>query len=199
MILKSWILQAIRLKSVALDPKTTQLYTGLLSIQEDLPKKNEPSTPEFDLNVGHTIDILRNDMSNFLESELDFTIYTDCIYIRDPLGFGFNGITMYKNTFSAIRIFNRVVADDFQFTHRIRYERGQKHIVVHWQSRLTFMGDLGWLRPTHLDGISYLFLDDHGKIRGHKIDQIVFNYPLALSLYNKCTFGSLYKQHRTIA
>jgi hypothetical protein len=147
-------------------------------------KKKTGKQSEFELNVGRTIDVMRNDLSNFLERELDYSIYRHDVVIRDPMGFGFNGIDMYKKTFSMVRIFKRVMIDDVHFTYKFRYDCGEKRFVVHWYSRWYSRWFLwcGSGRACHVDGVSYFHLDDSGKVNRHVIDRVIFDDALVLSV-----------------
>ncbi|KAJ1457982.1 hypothetical protein M885DRAFT_514526 [Pelagophyceae sp. CCMP2097] len=132
-----------------------------------------PRSPnEFELNLGRCIDVLRSDFPEFYNRELDWSIYTRGIEVRDPSGVQVKGLDNYKNVFSTIRFFKRVMVDKVDLTYRLRYDWGAKRIVVQWYSRWYAMGSRV---AASVDGVSYFLLDDEGFIERHEIDRVMVN------------------------
>ena len=125
---------------------------------------------EYELNVGNCISSLKKDIINFPYQELDWTIYTPTIYVSDPSGFQQKGMKRYKQIFSLIRLFRKLMIKDVDISYRLKYIPESQLILIVWYSKWYSMSN-----PFSLDAISKFYLDENGKIYKHQIEKIYSN------------------------
>lgn len=127
---------------------------------------------EFELNLGKCIDALKSDVPEFFDRELDWSVYTADVQLADPTGVQTRGLTSYKQFFSMIRLFRRVMIDRAEVTYRLRYDWSGKRIIVTWYSSWTARGSR---TPAHVDAVSYFHLTESGVIYKHEVDRVQIN------------------------
>ena len=125
-------------------------------------------TNNYNLNVGQCISSLKHDMQYFPHKELNWSIYTPSVSISDPIGFHQKGLHNYKQIFSFIRLFKKLLINDVDITYTLKYIPESKKIIIIWYSKWY----INKLKPLHLNAISYFYLNDTGYIYKHHIDRI---------------------------
>tara|TARA_Y100000389_G_scaffold205118_1_gene263473 strand:- start:11517 stop:12236 length:720 start_codon:yes stop_codon:yes gene_type:complete len=135
-------------------------------------KQKRNNLNDYESNVDNCIASLKNDITFFPYQELDWTIYTPTIYISDPSGFQQKGILRYKQVFSLIRLFCKLMIDNVEITYKLKYIPESKLIMIIWYSK--------WYNnnqehPFSLDAISKFYLDDKGLIDKHQIEKMYSN------------------------
>lgn len=136
------------------------------------PLTAQKTNSEFELGLGRCIETLRADFPEFMERELVWDIYAQDVEVRDPSGVQLQGLTNYKKVFALVRVFRRFLIDDASVTYKLRYDWGQRRIIVSWWSQWTARGAR---KAAFVDGISYFYVNDDGKIARHEIDNVVVN------------------------
>lgn len=127
---------------------------------------------DFELNLGRCVDSLRSDFPEFMDRELDWSIYARDLEVVDPSGVRVSGLPAFKQVMSAIRMIRKVAFDDASLTFRLRYDWVGKRLIVQWYSNWLWKGSRSLL---HVDAVSYFDLNDDGLVDRHHIDRVIVN------------------------
>lgn len=127
---------------------------------------------DFELNLGRCVDSLRSDFPEFMDRELDWSIYARNLEVVDPSGVRVTGVPAYKQVMSAIRMIRKVAFDDASVTFRLRYDWVGKRLIVQWYSHWLWKGSH---TPLHVDAVSYFDLNEDGLVDRHHIDRVIVN------------------------
>lgn len=163
-----------------IDGGWASLNSGLDNTDWTAPSSSSPSCPshrpqgpsEYELGMGRCIDALRSDFPEFFDRELDWQIYTKDVEIRDPTGVQVQGLAAYKQIFTVIRLFRRVMIDDVSVRYRLRYDCVRQRVIVQWYTEWRARGAK---TPGHVSGVSHFHLDHQGRVARHEIDKILVN------------------------
>jgi len=166
-----------RLDAVSALPKAEPI-TGLWN---NVPKpEGPPKGPSlFQINVGRAIDTLRHDYPVLFTQKPDLSIFTKDVELWDPSGKRLSGITQYSRVFDLLIFLRRTTMQDAQVTYRLVV--ADEKIRVRWSAKLWMRDPALGLTKTmtgepavvHLDGVSNYELDHEGKIRRHRLENIV--------------------------
>jgi len=140
------------------------------------PQAPQPSGPsEYQLNLGHAIDTLRVDHPRLFTHKPDLSIFAEDIEVHDPSGKRLKGLEQYERVFGMLRFLRRTVMQDAQLTHRLVVSG--KEIRMRWNAKLLIRDpSLGvFTEPilATIDGVSVYELNDKGRIRKHRLENIV--------------------------
>lgn len=134
---------------------------------------------EFELEVGHAMDVLRNDYPTILTTNPDFSIYDPDLELIDPSGVHLAGVHNYK---AAFRLLHAVVgifycSDRSILKHRMCFDKARQNIRIHWNAEIIPKAIFGGQRSTlHVDGISvYEISRVSGNITQHRIERLIIN------------------------
>merc|ERR1712107_549325 len=112
---------------------------------------------EFELSVGHAMDVLRTDYPSILTANPDFTIYDENLELIDPSGVQLNGVQNYRAAFGVIHATVRTFycSDRSGLTFRMCFDKARQNIRVHWNAQMIPKALFGGYKTTlHVDGIS---------------------------------------------
>eukprot|EP00325_Prymnesiales_sp_UTEX-LB-985_P013177 CAMPEP_0174754622 /NCGR_PEP_ID=MMETSP1094-20130205/105831_1 /TAXON_ID=156173 /ORGANISM="Chrysochromulina brevifilum, Strain UTEX LB 985" /LENGTH=422 /DNA_ID=CAMNT_0015960501 /DNA_START=29 /DNA_END=1297 /DNA_ORIENTATION=- len=143
----------------------------------EIPPPKGPS--EFQINVGHAINTLRHDYPVMFTQKPDLSIFTKDVQLWDPSGKRLSGITQYSRVFDLLIFLRRTTMQDAQVTYRLVV--ADEKIRVRWSAKLWMRDPALGLTKTvtgepavvHLDGVSNYELDHEGRIRRHRLENIV--------------------------
>jgi len=168
--------------SLGTNSKTTT--TGTSSSGSNIP----PGSPlamicldqqEFELEVGHAMDVLRKDYPKILHTQPDFSIYDQDLELIDPSGVQLHGVKNYK---AAFRLLHTVVGIFYSpsqsiLKNRMCFDKARQNIRIHWNAEVIPKAIFGGEKSTlHVDGISvYEFSRVSGNITQHRIERLVIN------------------------
>lgn len=134
-----------------------------------------PRTPsEFDLNRGRAIDTLRHDYPRLFLDRPDLSIFSTAVELHDPSGKRLKGMNQYEKVFDMLRFLRRATMQDAEITYRLVVHDDTIH--VRWCAKM-YMRDpaLGLTGLNILDGVSVYDLDSVGKIKTHRLENIVMS------------------------
>jgi len=124
----------------------------------------------FQLNQGKAIDALRRDYPRLLTHEPDFTIFSPDIELFDPTGKRLSGASHYANVFAVLRFLRSTAMNGAEITYRLV---AGDNIRVRWTAKLWMRGLPAESPIVYLDGCSVYELDAKGKVRTHRLEDIV--------------------------
>eukprot|EP00526_Cylindrotheca_closterium_P012732 CAMPEP_0113625460 /NCGR_PEP_ID=MMETSP0017_2-20120614/13154_1 /TAXON_ID=2856 /ORGANISM="Cylindrotheca closterium" /LENGTH=447 /DNA_ID=CAMNT_0000535581 /DNA_START=169 /DNA_END=1512 /DNA_ORIENTATION=- /assembly_acc=CAM_ASM_000147 len=134
---------------------------------------------EFELEVGHAMDVLRTDYPMILTTKPDFSIYDQDLELIDPSGVQLHGVKNYK---AAFRLLHAVVGifyspDQSILKNRMCFDKARQNIRIHWNAEVIPKAIFGGQKSTlHVDGISvYEISRVSGNITQHRIERLVIN------------------------
>lgn len=134
---------------------------------------------EFELQVGHAMDTLRDDYPHILTKNPDYSIYDSQLELVDPSGVRLHGVKNYKNVF---RLLHAIVGifycpDRSGLTFRMCFDKARQNIRIHWNAQVIPKAIFGGYKTTlHVDGISIYELDRiSGNITQHRLERLVIN------------------------
>jgi len=134
---------------------------------------------DFEMQVGHAMDVLRQDYPCILSENPDYSIYDDNLELIDPTGVRLLGVNNYK---AAFRLLHAVVGifycpERSGLTFRMCYDKARQNIRIHWNAQVIPKAIFGGYKTTlHVDGISvYELSKNSGNITQHRIEQLVIN------------------------
>ncbi|CAJ1949681.1 unnamed protein product [Cylindrotheca closterium] len=134
---------------------------------------------EFELEVGHAMDVLRKDYPLLLHTKPDFSIYDQDLELIDPSGVKLHGVKNYK---AAFRLLHAVVGifyspDQSILKNRMCFDKARQNIRIHWNAEVIPKAIFGGHKSTlHVDGISvYEISRVSGNITQHRIERLIIN------------------------
>ena len=127
---------------------------------------------DYALNVGKCIDTLKYDLPLLFDSELDESVYAQNVELRDPSGVQLQGKTAYRQVFSMIRLFKRIMVSEAAVNLRLHYDEPRQTVTVRWNSKLTLMASQVHL---YVDCVSHYSFNDKGFINRHQIERVDVN------------------------
>lgn len=134
---------------------------------------------EFELEVGHAMDVLREDYPLILHTKPDFSIYDQDLELIDPAGVQLHGLNNYK---AAFRLLHGVVGifyspDQSLLKSRMCFDKARQNIRISWNAEVIPKAIFGGQRSTlHVDGISvYEISRVSGNITQHRIERLIIN------------------------
>ncbi|KAG7342085.1 DUF2358 domain containing protein [Nitzschia inconspicua] len=134
---------------------------------------------EFELQVGHAMDTLRDDYPHILTKNPDYSIYDSQLELVDPSGVRLHGVKNYKNVF---RLLHAIVGifycpERSGLTFRMCFDKARQNIRIHWNAQVIPKAIFGGYKTTlHVDGISIYELDRiSGNITQHRLERLVIN------------------------
>jgi len=166
---------------IASPPRSLPKPEPLTGLWDNVPKpQGSPKGPgEYQINVGKAIDVLRTDYPMIFLQKPDLSIFTKQIELWDPSGKRLSGIRQYEKLFDLLIFLRRTTMQDAKVTYRLVV--ADEKIRVRWSAKL-------WMRDpalgltnlmngepavVHIDGVSNYELDTHGKIRRHRLENIM--------------------------
>lgn len=138
--------------------------------------------PDFYVNAGHAIRVLREDIPLLFMRELEYDIYREDIVFRDPRN-TFSGMKNYQTIFWSLRFHGRIFFRSL-YVEIIRiWQPEDKQIKMRW--KVHGVPRIPWETEGTFDGISTYKLDSSGKIYEHQVDNVIFrdNPPLRWPLF----------------
>jgi len=132
-----------------------------------------PRVPnEFELNQGRAIDTLRHDYPRLFDDKPDYSIFAQNVELHDPSGKRLQGVAQYEKVFDMLRFLRRTTMQDAEVTYRLVVH--ESSIRVRWSAKM-FMRDpvMGLTQLNIIDGVSVYDLDSVGKIRAHRLENII--------------------------
>lgn len=160
---------------------------------------------EFELEVGHAMDVLRKDYPDILHTKpgktervlgptavsilcwlltglsiaVDFSIYDQDLELIDPSGVKLHGVQNYK---AAFRLLHAVVSifycpNQSILRNRMCFDKARQNIRIHWNAEVIPKAIFGGQKSTlHVDGISvYEVSRVSGNITQHRIERLIIN------------------------
>lgn len=132
----------------------------------------------FKINKDLAVDSLKEDITQFMDRELEWEIYTSYVILADPSGPMISGIEAYKNFFSAVRMFRSFFIKKAETTRAstFYYPEGM-FIQVTWYSEWTAHEWVTGLanEPAQVSAVSRFYLDDRGLVYKHELDKLKIN------------------------
>ena len=125
-----------------------------------------------EISIGRAIDILQHDYEFFLQSEMNFDIYTNDILLEDPSGTRMYGIEKYKKFFTILTTFSKVLFKDYDMKHVLYYEKQNEQIRIKWKLQFYLLLKF---KPIIIEANSFYNLDNNGKVYEHVINNLVVN------------------------
>lgn len=150
-----------------------------VSLSSSDPLINSYDRQEFEMQVGRAMDTLRDDYPEFLNQDLDYSIYHSDLEVIDPSGVHLHGLKNYENAIrlvhTMVNIFYCPEQSDVKF--RMCFDKARQNIRIHWNSRIVPKAIFGGIKTTlHVDGISiYEFDRMTGNITQHRLERLVMN------------------------
>lgn len=137
-------------------------------------KKLKLRSDDFEPNLGKVIDTLNKDYPLLFIEPLDYSIYINDIEVTDPTGIAFQGITVYKNLFTALRFFAKTIFKSQILTYKINYDYMEQVVRIVWHVQIHT--DMGVFQsPLFVDGISKYHINWEGFVYRHEVQNIVIN------------------------
>eukprot|EP00542_Grammatophora_oceanica_P021043 CAMPEP_0194031612 /NCGR_PEP_ID=MMETSP0009_2-20130614/4744_1 /TAXON_ID=210454 /ORGANISM="Grammatophora oceanica, Strain CCMP 410" /LENGTH=429 /DNA_ID=CAMNT_0038671819 /DNA_START=45 /DNA_END=1334 /DNA_ORIENTATION=- len=135
---------------------------------------------EFELNLGHALDTLKEDYTHILTTPPDYSLYDEELQVLDPAGVSFHGLSKYKTAFKLIHTMVNLLycKEQSLLTYRLVYDWTRSNIRVSWNAEVVPKAIFGGqnARPLHVDGISvYEVVRPSGQIVQHRIEHLVIN------------------------
>jgi len=134
---------------------------------------------EFELSVGHAMDILRDDYPVILTSNPDFSIYDPNLELIDPSGVHLHGVNNYKAAFNLMHVLVGLFycPERSGLTFRMCFDKARQNIRIHWNAQVIPKAIFGGYKTTlHVDGISVYEISRYtGNITQHRIERLVIN------------------------
>lgn len=134
---------------------------------------------EFELSVGHAMDVLRTDYPSILTVNPDFTIYDENFELIDPSGVQLHGVQNYKAAFGLVHAIIGIFycPERSGLTFRMCFDKARQNIRVHWNAQVIPKALFGGYKTTlHVDGISvYEISRESGNITQHRIERLLLN------------------------
>jgi len=167
------------------DPKTKSSDPTTPSTSENNIPPGSPlamillEQQEFEMEVGHAMDVLRKDYPLILHTQPDFSIYDPNLELIDPSGVQLHGVKNYK---AAFQLLHAVVGifycpDRSLLNSRMCFDKARQNIRISWNAEVIPKAIFGGQKSTlHVDGISvYEISRVSGNITQHRIEQLVVN------------------------
>jgi hypothetical protein len=160
-------------------PGTTGDHSRRSAVSPRSSAPESASASDFELSVGHALDVLRRDYPKILVESPDFSIYDSNMELVDPSGVTLHGIATYRNSFRVLHALVKFIycPERSLLTFRMCFDQARQTIRVHWNAQVvprTIFG--GVHRPLHVDGISvYEFDKTTGTIAQHRIEHLLIN------------------------
>jgi len=162
-------------------PRALPKPEAVTGLWDNVPKKEgPPKGPSlFQINVGRAIDTLRHDYPLLFTQKPDLSIFTKDVELWDPSGKRLSGISQYSRIFDVLIFLRRTTMQDAKVTYRLVV--ADEKIRLRWSAKLWMRDPVIGLTKTmngepavvHLDGVSNYELDHEGKIRRHRLENIV--------------------------
>lgn len=168
-------------------PRTAPKQSGASDPLDSPSSWKPPKMPsEYELNLGRAIDTLRHDYPRFFSHKPDLSIFHRSVELSDPSGKRLQGVSSYERVFDMLRFLRRTTMSEAEVTYRLVYHDGS--IRVRWCAKMNLRDPaLGLTQLNVIDGVSVYDLDVKGKIRAHRIENIVmsgqdFAQPISLGV-----------------
>ena len=134
---------------------------------------------EFEVNLGRSIDVLRQTFPVYLEEEPQWDIYTDALETRDPSGIAIRGLRGFQRFHGTLRAVRNVLAapgfDGAAITFRLTYDWAGQRVRVQWYSRWRARGAPLSAPRLHVDGVSIFDINDQGRVYRHTVERVLIN------------------------
>ena len=152
---------------------------GNLQRQFSLARGSRSSTPEEQariVNIGKTIDTLREDTSRLLDQEPDLSVYANNIRVSDPSGQRLQGKQAYQNLLRVVRGVSSMAFQNVSVVRaRFLYDEQRSTFKAKMSARVrikgaSMLGDPGFRHFSIVS--SYHLVAETGLVSHHKIDRV---------------------------
>ena len=137
-------------------------------------KRPKIKSDDFNANLGKVIDTLNTDYPLLWFKPLDYSIYIKDIEVTDPTGIAFQGISVYKQLFTALRFFAKTIFSSQEITYKLHYDYMEQVVRIIWHVKITSEYPI-FESPLFVDGISKYHINWEGYVFRHEVSNIVVN------------------------